>query len=273
MANNRIRAFSEVVTIDAWHEPFASNRPRADLCAHVVFKLGRLGGDSESPVRFKLGIKRAEIVLVRPDGEEIKIDRNSILRGTPKAKIRKVTKLQKEHGLSAALGIGAEADEKGASVNVKTEAEIKALQSKVEDILLDEDLPHILVVQSLDGRDQYQWEVSPAITIALEGEPWERDKAIVNLGDGRARDSKNPPPAVRIECRCKREDLIIKDIDIKDQSILEKASTLVKRDKKMRAVEAYVRDRLVQEGLSFTNISDPYASVTLASVSPGEPDA
>jgi hypothetical protein len=54
-ADNRKRAFADVVTIDAWHEGFSDNRPRVDLHAdvvfgtarrHMFFQTGQVGRDS-----------------------------------------------------------------------------------------------------------------------------------------------------------------------------------------------------------------------------------
>jgi hypothetical protein len=60
--NNRKRAFAEVVTIEAWHRPFSAETSKADLHADVVFGTARVGGEADSPVRFRLRMKRADIV-------------------------------------------------------------------------------------------------------------------------------------------------------------------------------------------------------------------
>jgi hypothetical protein len=81
--DNRRRAFADVVSIDAWHEPFDGEHGRADLHADIVFGTARVGGEAAAPVRFRLSVKRAEIVLVVPSSEPVSIDRGTVSRDSP----------------------------------------------------------------------------------------------------------------------------------------------------------------------------------------------
>lgn len=272
MVDNRVRAFAEVVSVDAWHESFAPNRLYADLYAHVNFRIGRLGGEEQSSIRFRLGIRRAEVVLIRPDNEPVKIAKESVFRGTPQKKLRQITKIKKQQGLEVSLGIAGVVSDKGVKASAHANADVAAAFDRVVEILIDEDLPSILVTQSKSPNDNYQWEVSPAINDALDGIPWEPEQKLVTLKDGRKPNSNQIPPIVRIEVRCKREDLDISDLHIKDETLLEKISGTIDGERKIRAVEAYIRDTLAREGLEYSNISDPFGSLTLASAVPGEPD-
>ena len=58
--DNRKRSFADVVTIDAWHQAFDDQNSIVDLHADVVFGTARAGGETDSPVRFRLSVKRAE---------------------------------------------------------------------------------------------------------------------------------------------------------------------------------------------------------------------
>jgi hypothetical protein len=87
-ADNRRRAFADVVSIDAWHAAFGAKRPRVDLHADVVFGTARVGGEVESPVRFRLSVKRAEVVVIIPDSEPVSVDPKSVARETPEAQGR-----------------------------------------------------------------------------------------------------------------------------------------------------------------------------------------
>src|SRR4051794_22753548 len=79
---NRKRAFADVVTIDAWHDSF-SKESTVDLHADVVFGTARVGGDSQSPVRFRLSLRRAEVIVIIPDSEPVSVDRKSVSRDAP----------------------------------------------------------------------------------------------------------------------------------------------------------------------------------------------
>jgi hypothetical protein len=81
--NNQKRAFADVVSIDAWHRPFDKKHPTVDLHAHVVFDTARVGGEPESPIRFRLSLRQAEVILVIPENEPVFVDRKSVARDAP----------------------------------------------------------------------------------------------------------------------------------------------------------------------------------------------
>ena len=85
-SENRRRAFADVVTIDAWHESFGPEVGTADLHADVVFGVARVGGETDSPVRFRLSIKRAEIIVLIPESEPVRVDKRSVSRDSPASK-------------------------------------------------------------------------------------------------------------------------------------------------------------------------------------------
>jgi hypothetical protein len=80
---SRKRAFADVVTIDAWHDAFNDQTSAADLHADVVFGTARVGGETDAPVRFRLSVKRAEVVVVIPEAEPVAVDRKSVSRDAP----------------------------------------------------------------------------------------------------------------------------------------------------------------------------------------------
>lgn len=82
-SDNRKRAFADAVTIDAWHDSFLEDYAKVDLHVDVVFGTARLGGEPEAPVRFRLSVKRAEVIVIIPDSEPVTVDRNSVSRDSP----------------------------------------------------------------------------------------------------------------------------------------------------------------------------------------------
>jgi hypothetical protein len=87
--DNRKRAFADVVTIDAWHNEFNDECKTADLHADVVFGTARLGGEAASQVRFRLSIKRAEIVVIVPELEPLSVAKTSVSRDAPEFQAKK----------------------------------------------------------------------------------------------------------------------------------------------------------------------------------------
>src|SRR5882724_12023929 len=85
--NTPRRAFAEVVTVDAWHQSFGETL-KVDLHADVVFGIARVGGESESPVRFRLKVRRAEVILVIPESEPVSVDKSSVSRDSPELQTR-----------------------------------------------------------------------------------------------------------------------------------------------------------------------------------------
>jgi hypothetical protein len=86
------------------------------------------------------------------------------------------------------------------------------------------------------------------------------------LEDNRKDPYSGIPPAVRVEVRCKREDLEIEDLVIKDESQWEALKRGFGFGNKMAAAESYIRDRLMDEGLDVVNIEDVFAQITLGIV-------
>src|SRR5205823_1663756 len=82
-SSNRRRAFAEIVSLDAWHEPFSEASSKVDLHADVVFETARVGGEDDSPVRFRLSMRRAEVVIVIPEWEPVGVDKASVSRDNP----------------------------------------------------------------------------------------------------------------------------------------------------------------------------------------------
>lgn len=92
--DNRKRALADVVTIEPWHDDFG--KPRVNLHADVVFGTARLGGEAESPVRFRLSVKRAEVTVIVPESEPVSVDKLSVSRDSPELHGRLKEKLCEE---------------------------------------------------------------------------------------------------------------------------------------------------------------------------------
>jgi hypothetical protein len=220
--DNRRRAFADVVSIDAWHDSFDGKNASVDLHADVVFGTARVGGESSSPIRFRLSIKRAEIVVVIPPSEPVTVNQSSVSRDSADlpAKLTEVTEHSAEaHAkgsvdgsigpseISASVGAEARAN---ASISAKTKYAISAV------------VEFMLVTQSKTADGHYRWMVEPRRTRVLEGRPWNAvKKPRLTLVDKRKDRTRGIPPTVRVEVRCRREDLVIQDLVVKDEGLWE----------------------------------------------------
>lgn len=264
--DNKKRLFADVVTLEAWHEPFETSKQVA-LHAHVVFDEGRLGGEDDSQVRFRLGIARAEIVVVVPPTEPISVVRATVSRDGAETKGTRIVKADREIGSSISGGVGSSLTPGILTFSASGSAEGKISAKTVEVVELVESIRPISVQQKITAEGYYRWDVSAPINKILIGSPWDPNKEPrLELLDTRSNRNKGIPGAVRVEVRCRREDLRISDVQIKD---VNKWKSIVNgkyfRNKQI-AAEAFIRDRLTKEGLMFGDISDPFGSLCMADV-------
>lgn len=66
--------------------------------------------------------------------------------------------------------------------------------------------------------------------------------------------------------RCRREDLLIEDVEVKDEGIWIAAASKVGFVNRMAAAVSYLRMALADHGLGVGRIDDPFSQVVLASV-------
>ena len=264
--DNRIRSFSDVVSIDAWHQDLNDKCSRADLHAHVVFGEAKLGGEQESPVRFRLSIRRAEIVVVISETEPLGVDPASVTRDLLNVKgTRKVIRsVARQKSVGGAVGVKVSA--KGASGEVSAKAAVGAKSSASEVTTLSEQVSVHIITQSKTTDGFYRWIVAMQDGGALSGAPWDGTaKPRLTIVDQRTHKRSNIPPSLRVEVRCSREDLIIEDLELKDESKWNMLRNAHGAGRRIAAAEGYLLDQLTKVGLEVSNISDKFGTLVLAS--------
>lgn len=267
MSGNRGKVFAEIIAIDAWHKPFGSSRAKVSLHADVVFSTARLGGEKESPVRFRLSLKRAEVVVIIPDTEPIKINRASVAREKMRLKGNRVQIVARSKKGAVKGRAAASIGKKSVGAEMAASAQLDAESLLNDRIEFKEDVSSIIVKQSKTRDGHYRWELAALASRVLDGRAWDPVKEPrLNLRDLRSDRSHGIAPVVRIVVRCLKEDLIIDDLQIKDETIWTKLQSSAGLRNKMAAAECYIRDRLTREGLEFGDLSDPFGQLTLAEV-------
>jgi hypothetical protein len=264
--DNRKRAFADAVTVEAWHDDFGSTKSCVDLHADVVFGIARVGGESESPVRFRLSIKRAEVVVIIPDTEPVTVDKKSVSRDSPQlvGRLTKTMERKMKAGAKGKLSGSISPVYLGGSITA--EAHTEAGLSSSDRLSISGAVRLMLVTQSQTEDGHYRWLVTPQTKGFLEGRPWDPIKEPrLKLIDKRKNRQKGIPPTVRVEIRCRREDLVIDDLTLKDEGLWQSLKEKAGFRNKLAAAESYIRDRLSEEGLEVRNISDIFGQVTLAS--------
>jgi hypothetical protein len=265
--DNRRRAFADVVSIDAWHASFDGGKAIVDLHADVMFGTARLGGEPESPVRFRLSVKRAELVVIIPETEPVAVDPASVAREFPIAKGKKTETFQRTEGRHLKAGINLTLSRKGAAAEAGAKASAQQDQTTVQKWDLSTPVKGFKTLHSKTANGDYRWIITSYNATALEGSPWDATKEPrLKLIDKRGQTNKSLEPAVRLEVRCRVEDLEILDIHDKDEGRWKLISSAKGFKNRMAAATAFIRNKLAEEGLHVTNIEDQFGEITLANV-------
>jgi hypothetical protein len=265
--DNRRRTLSEVVSLEAWHKPFSKAHKKVDLHVDVAFLTGRLGGEDTSEVRFVLTLRQAEIIVMVPPGEPLKIDPASVSRDGPTVAI----KVAKGHLVTkktkAKAGVKAKLDSLAPSLGMTLAGEAGIEASDQARLSIVEAVRNMRLQHTL-GPDGHRWTVSSVGDRPIEGRPWDPIKRPrLKVVDQREDREKGLSPVLKVEVRCRREDLVISGIELKEPQAT--STGWFARKSRVNgdlAAQAVIRSRLAQEGLVHGSLDDRFAVITLASV-------
>jgi hypothetical protein len=265
--DNRMRAFAELVSIEAWHEDFTNENKRVALHADVTFGTARLGGEPEASVRFKLSLKRAELVVILSDREPAIVDPSSVARDwhglTGTKSLRSKSLKSGITSIEATAGIGPEGLDAriGASAKGSIEGEYEEI------VVASEDICRIKVCHAQsEGKDQ-KWSFEPDLEAVLKGKPWNaNDMPILDIVDRRKDSSEGIAPVVTLELRCLREDLHIENIVVKNPNFWERVGPKWNNRNHVIAAEAFIRNKLAEHGLETVDLGDAYSRLVLGTV-------
>jgi hypothetical protein len=263
--NNLQRFFADVVSVAAWHTPFDGTHVQVDLHADVVFRTARVGGESASPVRFRLGIKRAEVILRIAPTEPVEIIPSSVSRDDPLSHGRLTltvgSSATRASNVRASAAVG-----RNVGVGVSLGAEGSKSLADTQAVSVDRPSSAANVLQTKTADGQYRWELTPVIGDVLEGRGWDAATAPrARLKDTRM-GAKSLPPTVSIEVVCAKEDISITDISVKQDGSLRALNLSFNNQNRRAAAEAYIRSKLSEIGLTSENFDDPFGVVRLADV-------
>lgn len=268
---NQVRNLAEIVSLEAWHDKFDGATARADLHVNVAFSTGRIGGKDTDKVRFRLMLRQAEVVIVIPPSEPAKVDPRSVHRDarTREGVVTQTRETDLQGSVSAGgkLKFGASGAEAGLDLGASAAASAKAATS----VIVTEALREMTVVHGLDeDGSSHRWTVTPAIGDELVGQPWRSEnEPRLTVVDTRADRERGIPPSIRVEVRCRREDLVITDIVMADEAKWSLLQRNPQHRNRVAAAEAYLRNRLFEERLlegAEGDLSNPFARMTLAVV-------
>lgn len=270
--HNRRRALADLVSLDAWKgKPDAEGR--FTLHADVAFGQARVGGGVEEKARFRLTLKRAEVVVIVPATEPAKVVKAMVMRGErAEAKVKESDTRTSARQLSANAGVRVGLKQDGADVGVSAGAAAKGSSDRRTSTSVTRSSGPIDIVQSKTFEGDYRWIVTPVIEgEVLDGHPWDAvKKPRLTLRDTRKDRTKGIEPGVRVQVRCMREDLVISDIVLKDARKWNLMQQAPLHRNRVVAAEAVIRDRLATAGLFHGELGELYAEICLAEIVVGE---
>jgi hypothetical protein len=269
--HNRKRALADMVALDAWRGG-SPGKAKVDLHVDVVFGVARVGGGVDERARFRLSLRRAEVVVIIPPTEPARIDPETVARGgAAKVSVKDVEtyKQSKRIGAMAKAEIGVGVSSPKARAKAGLSVAASTGRDKVTTLSRQSD--SMLVVQSQTVDGDYRWIITPSIDgDILDGHPWNAKKAPrLKVTDLRQDRGRGIEPGVRVELRCLREDLEINNIVLSDASLWASLTKSPTHRNRVAAAEAVIRDRMMKAGLVHGALDDPYAQMCLAEVTVG----
>jgi hypothetical protein len=153
--SNSQKVFDQVLSIDAWRTDFHPDNGTATVHADVSFLRGKFGDDPDSPVRFEVALKRAEIIFVIPANEPLKVIQSSVKREKPLLiKTETSTQVSSKRAASAAANLNT------SSVAIKASADAEASTENSSTVKSTSDGGPITWAQSKNSEGQYKWDVA-----------------------------------------------------------------------------------------------------------------
>jgi hypothetical protein len=261
--SNRVRLFSDVVSLDAWHDRLKPNQP-SGVFVELAFREGRLGGERDDfPFTFTLRLKRAELlVTVEPP---LRIARRSIVRGSPAAEVRRSESVTRVHEASAAASASASA---GAGMPVgkfKLEGQLATQNSHRSTVEVSDTPPAILIAGDPVSDGGYRWSLEPSYLAHLIGQPW--DPVLDRRLDVVLRGARHGiEPTIHVELNCRIADLSVSDIVPKNPSLAEWVRGMLPTDRRLKVAEQHIKHVLRTANLEAGAFDNRFAKLVLASV-------
>lgn len=258
--SNANRALDQLVSADGWIGEFDEDG-RAAVHVDAVFREGHFGADPANIVRFRVSLTRAEVVVCIPGGEPLKVVRSSVRR-TPASADRQRTITHEatlEGEAQAKLGLtNTLTPDLSANIGGKTSARRTTREEQVETIT-DYLEQHF---NTLDGHPA--WEVQRSDGSPLSGAPWNANDA-PRLSVRRTGDMDQP--FLRVEIRCRRQDLRIEGLELKDPEAQKRFWQRDDPDKNRAAAEQVIKEELCKAGFfSLGDVGEDHAEMLIADV-------
>lgn len=259
---NRSVFFSELIGLEVWSS--AKNDGNIySFHVDIAFKKGRLGGDSDCGVTFDLTLKAAELVVVVPETEPLEVLSNFTTRYGLPSEVTRKSVFKRADGAEATLSAARSFGLDTLKLTTQSNAAVSARHTLEQEIEIFEKTGAIAVHHSPSGNGSNTWSFESIANDHLIGKPWDAVREPrLSVRNCASSGGASLAPCISVSVRCKKEDLIIKNIQVDDQPIGVFARMF--GNNHQLAAESYIRNKLAAMGLPMGVSQNRYSEVNLA---------
>lgn len=282
--NNRVRILEDVLSLDVWRSTYDDTTDESKLYIDIFFheeaRIGGIRGDLESVVRFRLALRRAEVHVTIPSTERIKVLRSSITQQHLEEILDDAHAGDDTAPDSTLLQMNIAAENESVR-NSESNTEYKKSEEAVEAVNtteIDDDIQFDMVEREQSSRhiesyayrtpSGYAFRIQPLNSYNLSGRPWNPNVPRMTIKRSPTEMIHPISSEVIISVRCRREDIIISDVEFTGGEGRFKIGELSANKRIM--VEQILKQEIIKSGLPVGNISEQFEDVVIARMASGE---
>lgn len=264
MKNNRARVLSEVLSLDAWHDPLRVDGTTSAVYVELTFSEGRIGGnDSKIPFTFRLSLKRALLTINVEDS--LSIDRASIARSIPSAQVELSKVLTAKQLAESSLVGKAKLSPAALHIALSGEAKRESAVSQEDQVRIVQTIPETIVTPKPNGNQSYSWDLQPSFNPTLQNQPWHPIDAPRLRIKPRGKLGKILP-TVNVTVNCALEDIEISELKLKNDDLNSKIRNLVHKDVNEAAAIQHLKMTLAEADLEPSELDNRFSNLLIANV-------
>lgn len=243
MNANIKRCLKNVVSLDGWIGEF-TDQGKANVHVDVVFRDALFGDKPDHRVTFKITLKRAEVFLIVDDDAPFKIVKSTISRTVSDSITSQKQDSFVEH--SGEADAAAKLSKVGLSGGASAKGTVKT--SKKTTNSSEKAIREYAIQHFADGASP-GWEINRSDGKSMGGAPWDANQ------EPRLKVKRNHPSGtneqltIKLELRCRRQDLVISDIAFIDPKKKSLFNTGNFQTQKLVAAVQVIKDELCDSGL------------------------
>ncbi|OUS38509.1 hypothetical protein A9Q94_02435 [Rhodobacterales bacterium 56_14_T64] len=244
MKSNLSKSLNEIVSVESWYAKFTEENRESEFFMHVRFQEAVFGGDPEHTVRFRLRLRKADVIVFAE--EPLKVPKSGVRRD----RLNIEATYEQERTEETNAGISGEGSVEVSQAGLKGKAKVAVNADKtVKDKSTSTRrirTSGTLVEHSIDTDGNNRWSFSPADGEHLLGQVFEQTAPLMKVHH--QEQVGKISPIVKVQVKCRREDIDVLDLEPKNlpKGMFERG---IGPEAKLRLAEEIIKDTLATEGL------------------------